>query len=31
MAGQATHAGLLFLPAFLVLAVATVLLWRERA
>lgn len=30
-AGQATHAGLLFLPALLVLAVGTVTIWRERA
>jgi hypothetical protein len=31
MAGQATHAGLLFLPALLVLAVGTVMIWREPA
>ena len=31
IAGQATHAGLLFLPAFLTLAVSAVLLWREQA
>ena len=30
-AGQATHAGLLFLPALLVLAVGTVMIWREPA
>lgn len=31
MAGQATHAGLLFLPALLVLAVGAFMLWREPA
>jgi len=31
MAGQATHAGLLFLPALLVLAAGTFMLWREPA
>jgi hypothetical protein len=31
LAGQATHAGLLFLPALLVLAVGTFMVWREPA